>query len=348
MPSGKGIFIASVCLFGAIGAIGLWKKGEKAPSAAPLLVQEVPLLARPPAESPSLALGEKTPSLPPKEDLKILAGSSPQEEALEAFLPEADRIAQLFALDSSKLPFVETVSYTSRVPWLKERPAWISDYAGHFSTSRHFIARSLNRHPDYFTQKVAPGDRFNVFKRDVDLAFHLVIDLSRCKLWLYAVDQGANLKYLLKSYRVGLGRLDPKRASGSLTPLGTYSLGERVAIYKPGTKSYFQGKEEEMIRIFGTRWIPFEKEIEGCTEAAKGFGLHGAPWVEGEKGLVEEAGKIGRYDSDGCVRLAAADMEELFAIIITKPSFVHLVRSFSDAHIPGVEPKEFSTPLVPR
>lgn len=253
-------------------------------------------------------------------------------------VPEVDRVRQLFALDSSRLPIVETVSFTSRVPWLKGRPAWIADYASHYETSRHFIARSLNKKIDYFTQKVSPGDKFNVFKKDKNIQFHLLIDLSACRLFFYYVDVGANERVLLKTYRVGLGRVDAQKTSGLLTPIGKYSLGNRIAIYKPGTMGFFQDDKVEMIRVFGTRWIPFEKEVEGCSEAAKGFGLHGAPWTFDASGqLTEDKSKIGKYDSDGCIRLASEDMEELFAIVITKPTTIELVKNFRDAKLPGVE-----------
>jgi len=71
----------------------------------------------------------------------------------------------------SKNPAVETVSYSSRVPWIQGRPAWLADYASYYQTTRHFIARSLNHKSDYFSQKVAPGDRFNVLKRTATLLF---------------------------------------------------------------------------------------------------------------------------------------------------------------------------------
>ncbi len=262
-----------------------------------------------------------------------------EAERVDVVLPEADRISRFFALDSSKLPFIETISYTSRVPWLQGRPAWIADYATYYATSRHFIARSLNRKPDYFTQKISPGDRFNVFKKDKEIQFYLVIDLSRCKLWFYSYDQQANERILLKTYRVGLGRLDPKMASKCLTPKGKYQLGSKIAIYKPGTVGFYQDEKIEMVRVFGTRWIPFDKELEGCTESARGLGIHGAPWsldpVTGQ--FVEERSKIGKYDSDGCIRLASEDMEELFSIIITKPTTVELVDDFYSAKLPGQE-----------
>jgi hypothetical protein len=267
-----------------------------------------------------------------------------QEPALGSLdnLPEADQIERLFTLDSSKLSIVETISYTSRAPWMKGRPAWIADYATHFATSRHFIARSLNRKADYLSQKIAPGDRFNVFKKDRNIQFHLLIDLSRCRLWFYCCDLDKQERMLLKTYRVGVGRIDAKRKSGYLTPVGKYSCGDKIAIYKPGTFGFFQEQKIEMIRVFGTRWIPFDQEIEGCSESAKGFGLHGAPWVEDPQThlLVEDLGRIGKYDSDGCIRLAASDIEEIFSVIITKPTVVELVKDFHHAKLFGVEKEE--------
>ncbi len=323
MSFARFFLIVSVFIFVGIGAVA-WKKKQQAAS----------LAANPAEELIPLSL------TPAKPIVKVEEKNMPQPVSSED-LPDANRIAQLFALDSSKLPIVETVSYTSRVPWLKDRPAWISDYAGHFETSRHFIARSLNRKLDYFTQKVSPGDRFNVFRKDINLAFHLLIDLSRCKMWFYYIDQGAGERVLLKTYRVGLGRPDSTRSSGYLTPIGKYLLGEKVAIYKEGTMGYFQDQQVEMLRVFGTRWIPFEKELDRCSEAAKGYGIHGAPWVfdPANNRYVEDSSKIGKYESDGCVRLAAEDMEEIFSIVLTKPTTVELVKDFSEAKLPGVEKK---------
>ncbi len=332
MSTASKFLIGSLVLFGAIGAVAWIKKGKETRVAAEEIPQpvQVPIVVAPPPP-PVPKLEVKKPIAKPVEKTPISSDE----------LPEVNRIAQLFALDSSKLPIVETVSYTSRVPWLKGRPAWIADYANYFATSRHFIARSLNRKADYFTQKISPGDRFNVFRKDKNIAFHLLIDLSRCRMWFYYVDQDANERVLLKTYRVGLGRVDSSRASGYLTPVGRYELGEKVAIYKPGTMGIFQDEKIEMLRVFGTRWIPFEKELEGCSESAKGYGLHGAPWildpVSGQ--YVEDTSKLGKYDSDGCIRLAAEDVEEIFAIVLTKPTTVELVKDYRDAKLPGVEKK---------
>jgi hypothetical protein len=127
--------------------------------------------------------------------------------------------------------------------------------------------------------------------------------------------------------------------SGTLTPLGRYSLGSRVAVYKPGTTGFYQDHKIEMIRVFGTRWIPLDQELERTTVPAKGYGLQGAPWTldPNSKQLVENRDSIGIYDSDGCIRLSSEDIEELFAIVLTKPTFIEIVRDFHEAKLPGVE-----------
>lgn len=327
MSKAKYLLLGAGVLFGTISYMGYAKKKPKEESLVSV-VQEV-------------VIPQKISTPLPKPALKLPVETAPVASQISVpdTAQEVDRIPQLFTLDSSKLPIVETISYTSRVPWLKGRPAWISDYASHYETSRHFIARSLNKKVDYFSQKVGPGDRFNVFKKDKNLKFHLLIDLAKSKMRFYYIDMDTNERMLLKTYRVGLGRVDPQKKSGYLTPTGKYELGERIAIYKPGTMGFFQDKKTEMIRIFGTRWIPFDKEIENCSESAKGFGIHGTPWIADPATgvLIEDKSKIGKYDSDGCIRLSQEDMEELFAIIITKPTTVELVKDFSEAHIPGVE-----------
>jgi lipoprotein-anchoring transpeptidase ErfK/SrfK len=152
----------------------------------------------------------------------------------------------------------------------------------------------------------------------------------------YYVDLDTQERVLLKTYRVGLGRIDPSQPSGTLTPLGRYALGSRVAIYKPGMMGFYQDQKVEMIRVFGTRWIP----LDHTTVSAKGYGLQGAPWVvnAADTGqLAENRNSIGAYDSDGCIRLSSEDIEELFAIVLTKPTFIEIVKDFHEAKLPGVE-----------
>ncbi len=313
----KIIGLGALAVFGCIGMLALGKgKKEKA------------LLQTPTIEEIVLS-EEKEFSLENKRD------TTEKPQVL------VDRIARLFALDSSKLPIVETVAYSSRVPWLKDRSAWIADYASYYATSRHFIARGLNKKADYFSQKVSLGDRFNVFCKEKEISFYLVIDMTSSNMDFYYYDKGEDKRVLLKTYPVGLGRVDKTRTSGSLTPTGLYKLGDRIAVYKPGTLGYFQDQKIEMVRVFGTRWIPFAEEVEDCSESYKGYGIHGAPWKEDEGGnLIEDSEVVGKYDSDGCIRLKQGDMEELFSIIITKPSYVLIVSDKREAKLPGKQVEE--------
>lgn len=335
----KILAITTVILFSIIGVLALFKGDKKGvakvaatPLATPIEIDLRPEKAA--AKKPQPAPLKAAPALPPVQAAPTAVKGAP--ELVE--IPMVDRVQELFNKGDPKFPFVETITYKSRVPWQKGRPAWLSDYASYYTTSRHFIARSLNGKPDYFKQDIAEGDRFNVLRKDMNLQFYLAIDVTNCKLWLYCLDVDNNQKWLIKTYDVGLGRPDTSKASGLLTPLGKYSLGNKIAIYKPKMQGVHGGQKVEMIRVFGTRWIPFDKEIAGCTAPAKGFGLHGVPWVANAKGeLVQDKASLGKYESDGCIRLATEDIEEIFSIIITKPTTIELVKDYRDAVVPGIE-----------
>jgi len=333
MSLAKIVLFGSIALFTLIGVVSLVKRSSHSSSTEVVKTQEVQM-ALPHREPLPVKIEAPPPPLP----LEKIA-PAPSSLTSENDFPMVDRIFRLFTLGPMRLPIVETITYSSSVPWLKGRPAWIADYAAHYQTSRHFIARSLNGKSDYLTQKVSTGSRFNVFRIDKKIQFYLLIDVSRCKMGFYYVDLDTKERLLLKTYNVGLGRIDPHAPSGTLTPLGTYSLGNKVAIYKSGTMGLFQKQQTEMIRIFGTRWLPFDQELDQVTAPAQGYGIHGAPWREDPNSgeLVEQRSLIGAYDSDGCIRLALEDLEELFSIVITKPTFVVIVKDFYDAKLPGVE-----------
>lgn len=335
----KLLVLIALTLFGTIGIAAFFKKSKTQSSLVVVNETTTPL---------EIVLSEETEVLESKEKESSSAVESSNDQELKLLkvasvsvdkpVPEANRIDEFFNKNDPKFPIVETITYKSRVDWQKGRPAWLSDYASHYATSRHFIARSLNGKPDYFKQDIAEGDRFNVLKQDKEVNFYLLIDVTRNKMWFYYIDLGTNERTLVKTYPVGLGRLDSQKPSGMLTPLGKYSLGSKIAIYKPKTLGFHNGKQIEMIRVFGTRWIPFEKEVQGCTAPAKGFGIHGAPWIVNAQGdLIEDTTSLGKYESDGCVRLASEDVEELFSIIITKPTYIELVKDFHEAKLPGIE-----------
>lgn len=328
----KFLILATVVLFAVIGGTALWKKKSGSQGVAKATLPKVQTL-EPIAVELELEVKEMNPQLPGSIASPLPQPTVPKLVASSQPLPEANRIQQLFNTGEPKLPIVETIIYKSRVPWHKGRPAWLSDYASYYGTSRHFIARSLNGKADYFKQDIADGDRINVFRKDQDITFHLLIDISRCKLWFYYTTANSTERVLLKTYRVGLGRVTTDKASGLLTPLGKYQLGSKIAIYQPKSTGIYNGEKIEMMRVFGSRWIPFEKEISGCTAPAKGLGLHGVPWnVASLNGsLLEDRESLGKYESDGCIRLATEDIEEIYAIVITKPTVVELVADFYES-----------------
>ena len=327
MSAPKVFFITVIAAFSVIGVVSVLKKRRVNPVAIEThtSMSSPTLLPDPVVMASALTI---------EGNEKIVSQKSVLKE-----MPVIDRMYQLFNTGQNKLPIVETLSYSSTVPWLKGRPAWVADYAAYYGTSKHFIARSLHGSSDYFNQVVSQGSKFNVFRKDKKLQFHLLIDVSKLKMGLYYYDIVSKERVLLKTYSIGLGRKDPLKPSGSLTPLGTYVLGDKIAIYSSGVIGFFHDQKTEMIRVFGTRWIPFGQALEGATEPAKGYGIHGVPWIVDSKTsyLVENRGCIGKYESDGCIRLLNEDVEEVFAIVITKPTFVHIVKDFQDANLPGTE-----------
>ena len=329
MTLSKMLIFTTIALLCAIALVVVFKdkkKGKKEQRLAPVEVhlEQRPVLVA--AHNSEKLTASHNPEKP-KEIHENKTGIQPTTAIVE-LETNADRIRELFNTDGPKLPIVETITYKSRVDWQKGRPAWLSDYARHYQTSRHFIARSLNGNPEYFKQEIAEGDSFNVLRKDQNIQFHLLVDLSTCKMRLYYDLPDNKERVLLKTYSVGLGRMDESKASGFLTPFGKYTLGNKIAIYKPKMMGYHNGDQIEMIGTFGTRWIPFDKEVGECSAPAKGLGIHGLPWTAtsaGEK--VQDRSSIGKYQSDGCIRLASEDMEELFAIIITKPTTIELVNA---------------------
>jgi lipoprotein-anchoring transpeptidase ErfK/SrfK len=330
----KIIMTGAVLTFAVILVVGLLKSSKEEKETSYVLPEEtVALTIQELESSPS----EISPSESSSNDISL---SSTPSETVNMPLPTSTLVEQLFTVNGPKLPIVKTITYKRKVPWLKGRAAWLVDYSHHFDTSRYFISRSLSRKKDYFYESYSDGDRFNIYDPEKNFYFYLLVDVSRSKLWLHYVDTDSNERILLKEYNVGLGRPDPSSPSGILTPLGKYSIGKRVAIYKPGVMGYFNHKKVEMIRIFGTRWIPFEGELGNNSAPAKGFGLHGTPWHPNEQALSKLADGeegIGGFESDGCIRLKTEDIEEIFAVIVDRKAVIEVVNNYFTAKLPGKE-----------
>jgi hypothetical protein len=247
-----------------------------------------------------------------------------------------NRMAHLFFSKEPLFPFMERVSYSSRVSWQEGRRAYLGDYARYYKTSKHFISASLNGKGNYLSDKVRQGDCFNVIKKDHPVEFHLALDLSRCKMWLFAYDGKDDTLYQLNQYDVCVGALNESVSSGCNTPCGVFSLGEDIAVYKEGVEGLYKNEKTEMISIFGKRWIPLQNVIKGNVVSCKGVGIHGVPFQRSEEGdLKELVSCIGQYASNGCIRVRGEDMEELFALIVSRPAFIHIEQDFSQIELPG-------------
>lgn len=330
MSTSKVLAIAIVALTGLV-AFFSWPSKEKLVDPEQQVVEIAPIAE---IEAVPIAIIEESPPVRAVSVECTPLKSRSEDKDLPA---DVDRMAQLFQPYPPTLPFVETIAYTGRVDWVAGRSAYLGDYASHFQTSKHFISRSLHGAGTYLSDRVSKGDRFNVYRKDKQIEFHLVLDLSRLKLWLYCYDKGEDAKILLKTYPVCAGKLDPHSRSGSLTPLGTFAIGNDFAVYDKGVKGNFKNESCEMVTVYGMRWISLGRELAGCTGSSKGLGLHGVPWRRSPSGeeLVESRNLIGNYESGGCISLLTEDIEELYAVIVSKPAILHIVEDFIDAKVPG-------------
>lgn len=326
-------FLLSLTLFSLIGGVALYKKNNSHRIHKNHVVaqEEVDLprimdQASPPVPSPVLPPVSQDPVVdcPQEEEKPVVIEHDLSEEGLSALF-----------IKGSTAPIVETITYKRRVPWKTRGVAWLVDYANHYKTSLDFMYRSLNGGKGYKPVTVSDGARFNVFKNNLAFRFHLVVSLSACRLRLYYVIPGEKKVVFLKSYQVCLGKKNPSKVSECLTPLGTYVLGDRVATFRPKMMGMHKGKKVELIQVFGSYWIPFEKSLGDCSEPAKGFGIHGTPLHrDTDSGaLQEDNSSIGHFESDGCIRLANKDMQELFSVISTHTTYVELVPAFDQSKL---------------
>ena len=128
------------------------------------------------------------------------------------------------------------------------------------------------------TDRIRPDQRLKVTKA----AFNLIVDKSQNTLAL------KNGEEVLKVYRCSTGE-------GGNTPTGTFRIVNRIVnptwfspqgVIPPGDPR----------NLLGSRWLGFDQA---------GYGIHG----------TTDPSSIGKPVTQGCVRLANADAEELFALL---------------------------------
>src|SRR5580704_13193189 len=126
------IFISAVVLFSILGCVAIVKKVIKpkhsseavSQNKTPALPSETPVVSMPvksqaPLNAPQQKEKIPSPDVATQQDLP-----RPSVLAKDDF-PNIDRVFQLFTLGPTKFPIVETINYSSSVPWLKGRPAWL-------------------------------------------------------------------------------------------------------------------------------------------------------------------------------------------------------------------------------
>lgn len=133
--------------------------------------------------------------------------------------------------------------------------------------------------------------------------FRIVIERSRRRLFLLDKDG------IFKRYSVGLGQ------PGHETTLGSYKIGNKEknpVWHKPGVGPIPAGDPANEL---GTRWLPLVPDQEGLP---KDLGIHGTIRAE----------TVGKYSSNGCARLYAEEVEELYDLVV-RSTPVDIVETFS-------------------
>ncbi len=105
----KLLALLSLCLFGLIGVLALFKERSAAPPSMQLI--QIPLEVDLDKEIQTVV-----PAFAPH---PAFSSSDEAQEAAALELPHADRIEELFNKKDPKLPIVETITYKSHVPWQK-------------------------------------------------------------------------------------------------------------------------------------------------------------------------------------------------------------------------------------
>jgi lipoprotein-anchoring transpeptidase ErfK/SrfK len=126
--------------------------------------------------------------------------------------------------------------------------------------------------------KIIPGRKMKVWTSP----FSVVVDKSQNILMLKSDEE------IIKTYIVSTG-------ANNSTPTGTFKIVNKLANptwFKAGAVVPASSPEN----ILGTRWLGFD---------LAGYGIHG----------TTDPQSLGRQVTQGCVRMANADVEELYAIV---------------------------------
>jgi len=163
--------------------------------------------------------------------------------------------------------------------------------------------------PKSIVYQIRPGDTLNkiarehqttteLIKRSNNINDALIIPGRKIKVWNVPfnilVDKSQNILLLkdneevVKTYIVSTGK-------NNCTPVGTFKIVNKLpnpTWFKAGAVVPPESQEN----VLGTRWMGFD---------LAGYGIHG----------TTEPKELGKQVTQGCVRLANADVEELYSIV---------------------------------
>jgi lipoprotein-anchoring transpeptidase ErfK/SrfK len=140
--------------------------------------------------------------------------------------------------------------------------------------------------------------------------FHAVVTKSEYRVDVYAGSPSEPATWLfIKSYTAGLGE-------GNSTPVGNYTIKrnsklENPAWVNPRTGEKFAANDPK--NPIGEFWLGWRGE--GDSAQNTGYGFHG----------TIDPQSIGKQMSMGCVRLADADIAELFSLLVEDVSVVRVL-----------------------
>ncbi|MDD5431722.1 MAG: L,D-transpeptidase family protein [Candidatus Omnitrophica bacterium] len=162
----------------------------------------------------------------------------------------------------------------------------LAKIAREFNTTTDLIIKSNNLPGD----RISPGKKIKVW----NAPFTIFVDKSQNSLILKTKDEE-----IIKTYTVSTG-------ANNSTPVGTFKIVEKIANppwFKPGATQPIPAGNPE--NILGTRWLGL---------SIPSYGIHG----------TVDPQSLGRQVTQGCVRMANPEVEELY-IIVPKGTEVTIV-----------------------
>lgn len=153
----------------------------------------------------------------------------------------------------------------------------LTKIAREFNTTTELIIKSNGLADD----KIAPGRKLKVWTEP----FTIFVDKSQNILILKTKDEE-----VIKTYSVSTG-------ANNCTPVGNFKIVDKIPNppwFKPGSENPIPSGSPE--NILGARWLGLN---------LPGYGIHG----------TTDPQSLGRQVTQGCVRMANSDVEELYTIV---------------------------------